>query len=116
MFLCLWLFHVSGFLCALTPAPVCVPVGFDDCTGRKSFWFNTEDKRFRVESDGTVKVKRQVALHSEHKDFSIHVWDSLGRKMTVTARVVLQAREHHGHGHQYPHGHGHQDTHGHGHQ
>ncbi|XP_067105753.1 B-cadherin-like isoform X1 [Osmerus mordax] len=91
-------------------------VGFDDCTERKRFWFNTEDKRFRVESDGTVKVKREVALHSGHKDFSIHVWDSLGRKMTVTARVVLQARDHHGHGHQDHHGHGHQDHHGHGHQ
>ncbi|XP_048042356.1 blastomere cadherin-like isoform X2 [Megalobrama amblycephala] len=37
--------------------------------------------------DGTVTLKRQVTLHEGHKVFSVHAWDSSGKKHTVSVRV-----------------------------
>lgn len=39
-----------------------------------------------------VKLKRPVTLHNGHKMFSIHAWDSSGKKHTALVRVEHQAR------------------------
>uniref|UniRef100_A0AAY4DKE2 Cadherin-1 n=1 Tax=Denticeps clupeoides TaxID=299321 RepID=A0AAY4DKE2_9TELE len=62
-------------------------VVFNDCTSRTRTLYDSVDKRFRVDTDGTVKIKRQVTLHNGHTKFSIHAWDSQGRKYSVAVRV-----------------------------
>uniref|UniRef100_A0A8B9GYI5 Cadherin-1 n=1 Tax=Astyanax mexicanus TaxID=7994 RepID=A0A8B9GYI5_ASTMX len=49
-----------------------LPVIFNDCSGRTRHAYDSTDKRFQVEGDGTVKLKRQVTLHEGHKLFSVH--------------------------------------------
>uniref|UniRef100_A0A3B3S359 Cadherin-1 n=1 Tax=Paramormyrops kingsleyae TaxID=1676925 RepID=A0A3B3S359_9TELE len=61
---------------------------YDDCSGRQRFLYNAADSRFKVESDGTVLIKRPVTLHEGHRSFFVHAWDSVGKK--VTARVTVQ--------------------------
>ncbi|XP_026802544.3 B-cadherin isoform X1 [Pangasianodon hypophthalmus] len=75
-------------------------VVFDDCSGRTRTIFDSADKRFHVASDGTVKLKRQVTLHNGHKMFSVHAWDSRGKKHTALVRVEHQGRAGHHHGQQ----------------
>ncbi|XP_076142786.1 cadherin-1-like isoform X2 [Alosa pseudoharengus] len=76
-------------------------VVFDDCTGRKRIVLDSADSRFKVDTDGTVKLKRQVTLHDGHKRFSLHAWDSQGRKHTVAVGVELdRPHQHHHHHHQ----------------
>ncbi|XP_031425152.1 B-cadherin-like [Clupea harengus] len=79
-------------------------VVFNDCTGRTQTLFNSVDTRFKVDMDGTVKLKRQVTLHDGHKRFSVHAWDSQGRKHTVALRVELDQPRHNQHQHlHHPH-------------
>ncbi|MCJ8747437.1 hypothetical protein PDJAM_G00153370 [Pangasius djambal] len=75
-------------------------VVFNDCSGRTRTIFDSADKRFHVDSDGTVKLKRQVTLHDGHKMFSVHAWDSRGKKHTAIVRVEHQGRAGHDHGQQ----------------
>ncbi|MCI4393222.1 hypothetical protein PGIGA_G00154890 [Pangasianodon gigas] len=75
-------------------------VVFDDCSRRTRTIFDSAEKRFRVDSDGTVKLKRQVTLHNGHKMFSVHAWDSRGKKHTALVRVEHQGRAGHHHGQQ----------------
>ncbi|MBN3299423.1 CADH1 protein, partial [Amia calva] len=72
-------------------------VTFDDCTGRKRALFNSEDSRFKVDSDGTIKLKRAVTLHEGHKSFAVHAWDSNGKKLStrVTLENKLGTSHHH---------------------
>ncbi|XP_049326985.1 B-cadherin isoform X2 [Astyanax mexicanus] len=72
---------------------------FNDCSGRTRHAYDSTDKRFQVEGDGTVKLKRQVTLHEGHKLFSVHVWDSVGSKHTTSVKVEQEARIDHHHGH-----------------
>lgn len=72
-------------------------VVFNDCSGRTRTIFESADKRFHVDSDGTVKLKRQVTLHNGHKMFSIHAWDSKGKKHAALVRVEHQGRASHHH-------------------
>ncbi|XP_038579159.1 cadherin-1-like [Micropterus salmoides] len=65
-------------------------VGFTDCTDRTRFGFSSDDRRFVVQTDGTLTVKRQVVLHEGHQDFFIHSWDSQGHKITLSVRVLHQ--------------------------
>ncbi|XP_048042354.1 cadherin-1-like isoform X1 [Megalobrama amblycephala] len=60
---------------------------FNTCDGRTRTLFQSSDKRFAVNMDGTVTLKRQVTLHEGHKVFSVHAWDSSGKKHTVSVRV-----------------------------
>ncbi|XP_031425148.1 cadherin-1-like isoform X2 [Clupea harengus] len=54
--------------------------------------------------DGTLTLKRQVTLHDGHKRFSVHAWDSQGRKHTVALRVELDQPRHNQHQHlHHPH-------------
>ncbi|KAL6461401.1 hypothetical protein MHYP_G00295450 [Metynnis hypsauchen] len=70
-------------------------VVFDDCSGRTRTVFNSADKRFQVDSDGMVKLKRQVSLHEGHRKFSVSAWDSKGNKHTTFVRVEHEPKTHH---------------------
>ncbi|XP_077057677.1 cadherin-1-like [Siphateles boraxobius] len=67
---------------------------FNACDGRTRTLFQSADKRFDVDTDGTVTLRRQVTLHDGHKVFSVDAWDSRGKKHTVSVRVE---RVHHHH-------------------
>ncbi|XP_056611680.1 B-cadherin-like [Triplophysa dalaica] len=67
-------------------------VTFNTCDGRSRTLFQSADKRFDVNTEGTVSMKRQVTLHEGHKVFALHAWDSIGKKHTVFVRVE---RAHH---------------------
>ncbi|XDV17297.1 hypothetical protein PO909_023184, partial [Leuciscus waleckii] len=67
---------------------------FNACDGRTRTLFQSSDKGFDVDTDGTVTLKRQVTLHEGHKVFSVDAWDSSGKKHTVSVRVE---RVHHHH-------------------
>ncbi|XP_067307455.1 cadherin-1-like [Pseudorasbora parva] len=70
---------------------------FNTCHGRTRALFQSGDKWFDVNTDGTVTLKRQVILHEGHKVFSVHAWDSSGKKHTVSVRVerVHHHEDHH---------------------
>ncbi|XP_051757063.1 cadherin-1 isoform X4 [Ctenopharyngodon idella] len=70
---------------------------FNTCDGRTRMLFQSSDKWFDVDTDGTVTLKRQVTLHEGHKVFSVHAWDSSGKKHTVSVRVerVHHHEDHH---------------------
>ncbi|XP_048042318.1 B-cadherin isoform X2 [Megalobrama amblycephala] len=72
-------------------------VTFSNCDGRTRTLFHSVDKRFDVDTDGTVTLKRQVTLHEGHKAFSVHAWDSSGKKHMVSVRVerVHRHEDHH---------------------
>ncbi|XP_062405482.1 B-cadherin-like [Sardina pilchardus] len=70
-------------------------VVFDDCTGHSQTLLDSADRRFKVDTDGTVKLERQVTLHDGHTRFSVHGWDSQGRKHTVAVCVELNQPKHH---------------------
>ncbi|XP_057196729.1 B-cadherin-like [Triplophysa rosa] len=71
-------------------------VTFNTCDGRSRTLFQSADKRFDVNTEGTLTLKRRVTLHEGHKVFSVHAWDSIGKKHTVFVRVE---RAHHHEGH-----------------
>ncbi|XP_053532601.1 B-cadherin isoform X2 [Ictalurus punctatus] len=75
-------------------------VVFNDCGGRTQTTFDSADARFHVNSDGTVDLKTPVTLHDGHKMFSVHAWDSRGKKHTAFVRVEHQGRVGHHHGQQ----------------
>ncbi|XP_067303813.1 cadherin-1-like [Pseudorasbora parva] len=70
---------------------------FNTCNGRTRTLFQSVDKWFDVNTDGTVTLKKQVTLHEGHKVFSVHAWDSSGKKHTVSVRVerVNHHEDHH---------------------
>ncbi|XP_067256347.1 cadherin-1-like [Chanodichthys erythropterus] len=70
---------------------------FNTCDGRSRTLFQSSDEWFDVDTDGTVKLKREVDLHEGHKVFSVHAWDSSGKKHTVSVRVerVRHHEDHH---------------------
>ncbi|XP_042616901.1 cadherin-1-like isoform X2 [Cyprinus carpio] len=72
-------------------------VTFNNCDGRTRTLFQSVDKRFDVNTDGTVMLQRQVTLHDGHKVFSVHAWDSSGKKHTVSVKVehIRHHKEHH---------------------
>nr|XP_023646538.1 cadherin-1-like [Paramormyrops kingsleyae] len=68
---------------------------YDDCGGQHRFLFTSKDSRFKVDSDGTVLIKRPFILHEGRKIFSVHAWDSNGRKFIVRIRVQLKPQTSH---------------------
>uniref|UniRef100_A0A671QXK8 Cadherin-1-like n=1 Tax=Sinocyclocheilus anshuiensis TaxID=1608454 RepID=A0A671QXK8_9TELE len=64
-------------------------ITFNNCDGRTRTLFQSVDKRFDVDTDGTVTLKRQVTLHEGHKVFSVHAWDSSGKKHTPILEHVV---------------------------
>lgn len=58
--------------------------------------FDTTDEHFAVDTDGTLKLTKQLTLHDGHKRFSVQGLDSQGRKHTVDVLVELhQQHQHH---------------------
>ncbi|XP_028983430.1 B-cadherin-like isoform X2 [Betta splendens] len=90
----------------LKPGTVLGQVGFTDCTDRTRFLFSSDDSQFKVQTDGTLMVKRAVTLHEGHRDFSVHVWDSQGLNITVDVRLLYQRHipENAYHNIEHPHG------------
>ncbi|KAF5895565.1 B-cadherin-like isoform X1 [Clarias magur] len=68
---------------------------FNDCSGRTLTDFMSTDARYHVESDGTVKLNTRVTLHNGYNMFSVHAWDSMGKKHTASVRVEHQGRDSH---------------------
>uniref|UniRef100_A0A8C7QRJ0 Cadherin-1 n=1 Tax=Oncorhynchus mykiss TaxID=8022 RepID=A0A8C7QRJ0_ONCMY len=62
------------------------------------FLFHSEDSRFKVDGDGTLKLKRGLTLHNGHKEFYVST-HSKGKKFTVPVRVLHEARHGHHHNH-----------------
>ncbi|XP_078524426.1 EP-cadherin-like [Lissotriton helveticus] len=62
-------------------------VRFDDCTERRLRPFSVDESRFRIAPDGTVSLKRQVQLHGGVKIFTVHTWDSAGRKYSAEVAI-----------------------------
>ncbi|XP_072527114.1 B-cadherin-like [Salminus brasiliensis] len=69
---------------------------FNDCDGRAFHIYNSADKHFQVDGDGTVILKTRVTLH-EGQVFSVHAWDAEGKKYTASVRVENEARTSHHH-------------------
>uniref|UniRef100_A0A8C4S4J4 Cadherin-1 n=1 Tax=Erpetoichthys calabaricus TaxID=27687 RepID=A0A8C4S4J4_ERPCA len=72
-------------------------VDFDICTDQNRFLFICDDNRFKVEIDGTIKVKHDIKLHHGQINFSIHGWHSVGKKITSRVTVEYQRPHHTGH-------------------
>ncbi|KAG1941219.1 cadherin-4 isoform 1 preproprotein [Pimephales promelas] len=66
---------------------------FNACDARTLF--QSADKWFDVNIDGTVTLRRQVTLHEGLKVFSVDAWDSRGKKHTVSVRVERVHHHHH---------------------
>ncbi|KAM9847693.1 B-cadherin-like [Aulostomus maculatus] len=96
----------------LRPGTLVGKVGFTDCTDHQIFPFWSENSRFKLQSDGVLKVNREVVLYDGPLNFLIHTWTSQGQKMTVPVSIV---HHHHGNHHQNAgHHHGdHNDQHHH---
>ncbi|KTG35451.1 hypothetical protein cypCar_00031756 [Cyprinus carpio] len=62
-------------------------VNFNTCDGKTRVLFQSVDKRFDVNMDGTVTLKRPLTLREAYKVFSVHAWDANGKKHTVSIRV-----------------------------
>uniref|UniRef100_A0AAR2JAP3 Cadherin domain-containing protein n=1 Tax=Pygocentrus nattereri TaxID=42514 RepID=A0AAR2JAP3_PYGNA len=60
-----------------------IPVVFNICSARSRTVFDSADKRFQVDADGTVTLKRRVTLQECQNMFSVHAWDSKGKRHTV---------------------------------
>ncbi|XP_052416466.1 B-cadherin isoform X4 [Carassius gibelio] len=62
-------------------------VNFNTCNGKTRTLFQSVDKRFDVNEDGTVTLKRPLTLHEAYVVFSVHAWDANGKKHTVSIKV-----------------------------
>ncbi|XP_053548176.1 cadherin-1-like [Bombina bombina] len=62
-------------------------VKFDSCSSAPRALFLPEDTRFRIISDGTVTVKRQITLHRGSTSFVLNAWDVGGKKHSVPIYV-----------------------------
>ncbi|XP_074501791.1 cadherin-1-like [Sebastes fasciatus] len=89
-------------------------VGFTDCTDRNRFPFNSDNSHFKVQSDGVLKVKRQIDIHGP-REFFIHTWDSQGSKISVPVKVMFHGHHHGNHHQNAEHHHGDQTHHNHQH-
>ncbi|XP_041077636.1 B-cadherin-like isoform X2 [Polyodon spathula] len=72
-------------------------VNFDDCTGRKVVLHTSDDSRFDVDTDGTIRLKRRVKLHDGHKSFAVHAWDTKGKRTSTRVTVENEKRRRHSH-------------------
>ncbi|XP_017542888.1 B-cadherin-like [Pygocentrus nattereri] len=72
-------------------------VVFNICSARSRTVFDSADKRFQVDADGTVTLKRRVTLQECQNMFSVHAWDSKGKRHTVFVSVKYEAKTGHHH-------------------
>ncbi|XP_073715646.1 cadherin-1-like [Misgurnus anguillicaudatus] len=72
-------------------------VTFNSCDVRSRSVFQSDDKRFSVRTDGSVRLKTPVTLHDGYMMFDVHVWDSSDMKHTTSVRVECTAHHHEDH-------------------
>ncbi|KAJ6652501.1 hypothetical protein lerEdw1_011471 [Lerista edwardsae] len=70
-------------------------VNFEDCTAGSTISFLSGNPRFRVDGDGTVRVRRPLRLRGGKLNFSIHAWDLTGQKHSARVTVRLHGRHQH---------------------
>ncbi|XP_073715823.1 cadherin-1-like, partial [Misgurnus anguillicaudatus] len=70
---------------------------FNSCDVRSRSVFQSDDKRFSVRTDGSVRLKTPVTLHDGYMMFDVHVWDSSDMKYTTSVRVECTAHHHEDH-------------------
>ncbi|MGH0119992.1 UNVERIFIED_CONTAM: hypothetical protein FKN15_061110 [Acipenser sinensis] len=78
-------------------------MNFDDCTGLKVVLYNSDDSRFDVDTDGTIKLKRRVKLHDGHKSFAVHAWDTKGKRTSTRVTVENEKRRRYSHHRDHDH-------------
>ncbi|XP_050759842.1 cadherin-1 [Gymnogyps californianus] len=76
-------------------------VSFADCGERRRAVYLSDDTRFKVSRDGVVSATRPLQLQQREISFSVHTWDTAGKKHS--ARVTLRRRGHHHHRHHRRH-------------
>ncbi|XP_068597527.1 B-cadherin-like [Brachionichthys hirsutus] len=69
-------------------------VNFSDCTGRRRFPFVANDTRVRVHPDGTLTVKRPVALHRGQWNFFLFPLDSKHRNISLPVTALYGGKHH----------------------
>ncbi|NXX62693.1 CADH1 protein, partial [Scopus umbretta] len=84
------------------------PVSFTDCGEQRRATYLSDDARFKVSRDGVVSVTRPLQLQRREISFSVHTWDTAGKKHS--ARVTLRRRQHRRHRHHRHHHHQQQDV------
>ena len=77
------------------------PVSFVDCGEQRRAVYLSDDMRFKVSRDGVVSATRPLQLQQREISFSVHTWDTAGKKHS--ARVTLRRRGHHHHRHHRHH-------------
>ncbi|XP_075902400.1 B-cadherin-like isoform X1 [Nelusetta ayraudi] len=81
-------------------------VTFTDCTDRTNFSFTSSNNQVKVQHDGTLMVKREIALHDGHLKFKVQNLGAQGHKFTLPVKVVnLEHRCHNVDQQQPPHHH-----------
>nr|XP_060644417.1 B-cadherin-like [Anolis sagrei ordinatus] len=70
-------------------------VTFEDCTDRTQLPLFSDDTRFRLRLDGTLAVKRHFSLRGHQHSFSVHGWDTAGKKHSAQVTLRLRHRHHH---------------------
>ncbi|XP_065496689.1 cadherin-1-like [Caloenas nicobarica] len=72
-------------------------VSFRDCDEQQRGVFLSDDTRFKVSRDGIVSATRPLQLQRRQVSFSVHAWDTTGKRHS--ARVTLRRRWHQHHLH-----------------
>ncbi|NWX03376.1 CADH1 protein, partial [Caloenas nicobarica] len=70
-------------------------VSFRDCDEQQRGVFLSDDTRFKVSRDGIVSATRPLQLQRRQVSFSVHAWDTTGKRHS--ARVTLRRRWHQHH-------------------
>jgi len=78
-------------------------VSFADCGAQRRAVYLSDNTRFKVSRDGVVSATRPLQLQRREISFSVHTWDSAGKKhsarVTVSRRQHRRRRHHHHHHH-----------------
>ncbi|XP_051485392.1 cadherin-1 [Apus apus] len=73
-------------------------VSFVECGEQRRAAYLSDDTRFKVSRDGVVSATRPLQLQHREISFTVHTWDTTGKKHL--ARVTLHRRKHRRHNHQ----------------
>lgn len=83
-------FHVKST--PLSHSTVLGKVNFSDCSGKTDAFYETDVAHILVASDGTLVVNRQMKHHNQVKSFTVHAWDSEGKKFSTNITLVDHGR------------------------
>ncbi|XP_010006768.1 PREDICTED: cadherin-3 [Chaetura pelagica] len=74
-------------------------LSFVECGEQRRAVYLSDDTRFKVSRDGVVSATRPLQLQHREISFTVHTWDTTGKKHL--ARVTLHRRKHHRHHHHH---------------